>query len=427
MNARLRFPYDNVSGNLLWRKADLPGHEKQLSESLESFRQLGYWASAFPEGDGVTFNDTDGRKPEQQIYEDFCAAFPWLSISKSIHEYPNADLIDLEMEAGDVATHPCMVIVPLDKIHFEESFDLGPYRFVCDQQFDKDLASRLGDCEGCYLQFEASLKYTSLLRLNQRIDHNDVVILECLARAEQAMDVIRLWFSSFRRLEFTPNPAGQLKTGFYAVEIMPLGQTHLKPVNLSGLSRPLSVSNNWLGPQLHDGSFRSREYLEELLSGRSDEVALNVKGALRLCRQAFYSLGDESRFLTLVFALDGLVQPEPGWTGWTQRTYVAALASHGKLEKFRSTLLRYQALYAEVRNPLVHGGKNFYELAQDPAECCQDIYDYIGAVIDLVAEHPVKTVATLHDLARQWLRSAPFVQCYTHEIQQAQGKKIPRW
>lgn len=145
----------------------------------------------------------------------------------------------------------------------------------------------------------------------------------------------------FEQREFRPTDlkaAGQLESGMYEVEIIPLGQTNLKPVNLGGISRPMSSSNNWLGPEIDGGHFPGRDYLEDILHGRSDELAVAVKGTLRFIRQAFYSLGDESRFLILVFALDGLAHPDKAWKGLKHHAYIAALTSGGNIGAFKADL-----------------------------------------------------------------------------------------
>lgn len=432
MKAKLLLPHGDYLGNLLWRKVELPGNEPQLALSLECLSGLGYWASPFPEGDGVTFKDTGTARSQQQILDEFCEAFPWLDVSMGTHGNSNHELADLEAEAGEASKLDCIVIIPVEKVHFEASFELGPFRFVCDNTFDDKPHERLADWKGSYLQFETQLEYKDLLCLNRHVSDNDVVILKCLTLAEHAMDVIRFEFSSFDRPYFTPNPAGQLDDGTYAVEIIPLGQTHLKPINLKGISRPMSASNNWLGPEIDDHDFLAREYLKNVLCGRSDELALSVKSTLRSCRQAFYTLGDDSRFLTLVFALDGLTHPAKNWTGWKHRTYIAALISHGNVKQFQAALVHYDRLYSDVRNALVHHGKDFYELSQDPAVCCQDLYRYITCVVNLIADSGFITVHQLHAQATQWLKTPPFIACYQQEIppinlQRQSQSPIPSW
>jgi len=430
MKAKLLHPHGNSNGNLLWRQADLPGKEGLLAQSLQRVIALGYWASPFPEGDGVTFNDKGGGKSRLQILTDFVAAFSWLEVAIGESGDSNLELAVLEAEAETEIT--CTVIVPLERVFFEEPFELGPFKFVCRRELDERPHERLADWAGDYIQFDTEFKYQDLLRLDRAIAHNDVVILKSLALAEHALDVIRFCFSSFVRPEFTPNPAGQLDDGTYVVEILPHGRTHLKPFNLKGISRPMSVSNNWLGPEIYGNDFRAREFLVAMLCGQSDELSLSVKAALRASRQSFYTLGDESRFLNLVFAIDGLVHPKRSWRGWQHRTYVAALVSHGNLARFRSVLVRFDELYEDIRNALVHKGEDFYELAQASAQCCQDLYGFMIDIVELIADLRLTTVDQLHIQAAQWLATPAFKSCYEEEIQricECRGVRVilPKW
>lgn len=432
MKASLLLPHGKFYGNLLWRKAELPDKEALLAQSLELARSLNYWVSRFPEGDGVTFKDEAGGRSGEQILSDLQTVFAWLKISLATQGDSNAELAALESEAEIPAVLPCTVIVPISKVHLESSFDLGPFRFVCAREVDPEPHERLGDWGGSYLEFRLDLPYSNLLRLNRLRHDNDVVILQCLAMAEHAMDLIRFGFSSFMRPQYTPNPAGQLENGMYAVEIIPIERTHLKPVNLAGISRPMSASNNWLGPEIHDQSFRARVYLEEILRGRSDELALAVKGTLRFIRQAFYSLGAESQFLTLLFALDGVVHPKKDWTGIKHHAYVAALTSHGDIDKFKTDLVRYEELYSKVRNVIVHQGKDFYELSHDAGACCEDLFEYLKQVVILISDCGFVSAQQLREQGVLWLKTPEFANCIGTEVNRlsAQAGKLlkePKW
>lgn len=45
-------------------------------ESIQRFREMGYWASCFPEGDGITWAPLNGQTDEQCLV-DIKAAFGW--------------------------------------------------------------------------------------------------------------------------------------------------------------------------------------------------------------------------------------------------------------------------------------------------------------------------------------------------------------
>jgi hypothetical protein len=82
-------------GNIMWKPAHPMRHGKfpsshpaspncgfglseQMgkSEKMEAFRQRGYWASCFPEGDGITMKVRNGQSPEQ-VRRDIEEVFGW--------------------------------------------------------------------------------------------------------------------------------------------------------------------------------------------------------------------------------------------------------------------------------------------------------------------------------------------------------------
>jgi hypothetical protein len=418
MRAQFLAPRVNFHGNLLWKKSELSGREALLAASLAAISQRGYWASPFPDGDGVVFSCDDKLRTDDLIYADFAGAFPWLDVVAGDSGDGNIELAKVDGDR-DIA---CTVMVPVLKVKIEDSFDLGKFRLVCARVFDPAPHARLSRYEGEYIQFETTLKYGDLLRVDRSIDFNDGVIKQCLAQAEHAMDVIRFQFSSFARPRFTPNPAGQLDDGMYSVDVIPHG-TFLKPMELHGIALPMGASNNWLGPELEDADVKGRFLLIEILNGRSDAISNSIKTVLRSCRQSFYTLGDESRFLNLIFALDGFVEPKKDWVGWKHRTYVAAVISGGEVKRFEVVLEQYDLLYSEIRNPLVHGGKDFYQLDFDPAEACQHIYGYIQEVIAFAEIEAVGEVSEFHDLAIGWLQTAPFMASYAKVIANVCAKR----
>ena len=417
MEARILFPVGNANGNLLWNKSKALSKQDSIIQSLLKLRAMGYWVSCFPEGDGVTFSDKN-RRMNDEVMVDFMNAFDWLHIAKA-SKSGNLELADLEPDREIL----CTVIVPLYKLKIETTFQLGQYLFVCASDFDDTPHDRLGDFQGEYLQFETPLLYQDLLKMDSSLVHNNMVINKCLALAENAMDVIRYQFSNFLKPEFTPNPAGQQNDGFYSIEIIPEECTHLKPQTLTGISKPISFSNNWLGPEVDSCIDQVVFYLMEVLGGRNDELAFSVKAALRSCRQSFYALGDESRFLNLVFTLDGLAAPDKKWDGWKQRTYIAALVSGDNLGAFKIALKNYDQLYREVRNKLVHGGVDFYELPNNPAQASEDIFLYIKKLIGLIQINDFQTVADLHTYAIRLLNDPNFVAAYNVVISEVSARR----
>ncbi|MBW0147229.1 hypothetical protein [Marinobacter arenosus] len=430
MKARLLPPRENYSGNLLWNKREFIDEKAKIEKSLEKLREIGYWASPFPEGDGITFNiyDDSIKRNGEEMLADFQECFDWVVIEKTVTQDSNSELSKLE---DDERNLDCIVIVPLEKVYFQKTLTLGKYTFFCKKIFDENPYERLADFECEYLQFEIDLKYKDLLRINNSIKHNDHVIKKCLSLAEHAMDIVRYSHSSFLTPEFTPNPAGQTDDGFYSVNIIPLGETHLKPFELSGISKPISVSNNWLGPQVDDFFVPGIDYLSFIYGNEfENEMAKAVISALRSCRQSFYSIGNESQFLNLVFTLDGLADPD--WNGWKHRTYIASLLSGGDPASFGTKLEEYDRLYTDVRNKLVHEGKDFYQLSEGPDNACETIYGFIKDVIGLIASIPINTVLEMKNHAIGLLKTRDFKDEYTRVINRvsaSRGKQpnVPQW
>jgi hypothetical protein len=73
-------PHHEYNGNLLWSAVDVIGRELEIGESINQLRELGYWASAFPEGDGVTFTEDSGKKGVDELTQDVSLSFGWLNI-----------------------------------------------------------------------------------------------------------------------------------------------------------------------------------------------------------------------------------------------------------------------------------------------------------------------------------------------------------
>ncbi|EDP9826213.1 hypothetical protein QE94_004037 [Salmonella enterica subsp. enterica] len=432
MEVRLLPPRENYNGNLIWCKEDVIDKSDEILTSLNKLRSLGYWASAYPEGEGVTFNykNDEYQKNDLEILEDFRECFEWVNIDLAISGNSNIELTNIE---DKLKTMECTIIVPIEKIFIQETIPIGQYIFYCEKQFDKNPNDRLSERDGSYIQFNCQLPYIDLLRLNTSLDHNSHVINKCLSIAEYALDLVRFSHSSFTHKEFTPNPAGQLASGFYDVEIIPLEKTHIKPLILSEISRPLSSSNNWLGPQVDNLCYPGIQYLSAVFDKTiENELSKVVICAIRSCRQSFYSIGDESQFLNLIFALDGLANIDPKWKGWKQRTYIAALTCNNSLINFEKNLEIYDKLYSDVRNKLVHDGKDFYQLQVNANEYSEQVFTYIKTIIALIERNNFSTLNELREHAVQVLKQKEYETAFRGiikhvSISRGVSPKYPSW
>ena len=91
------FPYveGRQHGNIMWRGkfpmrhgkfppnhpvgggfCDNPEGQCGTSEAMTAFRSRGYWASCFPEGDGITWRALNGQSDEQAV-SDVAECFGW--------------------------------------------------------------------------------------------------------------------------------------------------------------------------------------------------------------------------------------------------------------------------------------------------------------------------------------------------------------
>jgi hypothetical protein len=177
MHVRLLPPRENYSGNLLWNKEEFPPLKEMIDRGIEELRKLKYWASAFPEGDGITFVWRDGEKSPDELLADVRACFPALSIELGTSKDGNQELADLT--SADTML-PCTVIVPVAKVFLEATHHIGDYNLRCQMQFDREPESRLTEHDGEYLQFEAELHYRHLLLLHRDIDCENAVIVSVI-------------------------------------------------------------------------------------------------------------------------------------------------------------------------------------------------------------------------------------------------------
>ena len=66
-----KFPLNHPVGG-----GDAGGAQGGTGDNIKAFRALGYWASCFPEGDGITWRPLNGQSDEQCM-TDIKAAFGW--------------------------------------------------------------------------------------------------------------------------------------------------------------------------------------------------------------------------------------------------------------------------------------------------------------------------------------------------------------
>jgi hypothetical protein len=83
--------YGDNSGNIIWpielglEDATHPVRSVKFDKEIpiEKFRALGYFASCFPEGDGITLTDESRLKSPQKVMNDIEECFGWKTILKN--------------------------------------------------------------------------------------------------------------------------------------------------------------------------------------------------------------------------------------------------------------------------------------------------------------------------------------------------------
>ena len=125
--AVLRHPSGDYMGNLLWPGV-LPADQREaLPAAIAAISAQGYWASPFPEGDGVAFRryDETPYDPDAAL-ADFQAAFGFLKLG--VLDPDEGQARALARLAGDRSIS-CICLVPVEGLRLEASFDLGETRF----------------------------------------------------------------------------------------------------------------------------------------------------------------------------------------------------------------------------------------------------------------------------------------------------------
>ncbi|HEX8591992.1 MAG TPA: hypothetical protein VF682_01735 [Pseudomonas sp.] len=122
MKARFLPPRVGHYGNLVWRREEFVNKNAEISSSLKKLRSLGYWASAFPEGDGVTFSAPSftADEDDRDILEDFRNCFDWIDIEQAQSHESNTEIAELET---DNRTLNCTIIIPLEKNLHTKNFN----------------------------------------------------------------------------------------------------------------------------------------------------------------------------------------------------------------------------------------------------------------------------------------------------------------
>jgi len=402
--AVLIHPSGDYMGNLLWPGVLPAEHREALPAAIAAISAQGYWASPFPEGDGVTFKRS-GETPydPDAALVDFRAAFGFLDL----------DMLDpgegqaraLARLAGD-RTISCICLVPVEGLRLEAAFDLGETRFhapvdgaenrLTDHAW-RELCDVLGaDVDPSWapnarvsgttellahplIERKIEVPLATFYEADASFDSQSPLLRLVMEEADHALDVVRFDLCHYRRLQYLPAKAGWIgETGL--AYVMPEGLAP-KARYLQGKPYVLRVSNSWLGLEVDGGGLSWAPALADMIvdNRAGDEMTLALKAALRALNRAFYLVELETSFLHLVYAIDALCEPG-GLRGGRHRLWISAFGSGGDAARFATQMAEFDRHYG-VRNRIVHEGATFAGLGLVGEEQCQFMLELLGACI----------------------------------------------
>lgn len=458
--AVLLHPTGSMNGNLRW--ASRNNFDKvKIAISLERLREMGYWASPFPEGDGVTFSSENYQ--EARAMEDFKVSFEWIEIEEcKLSEFRNK----MSKILGEEKC-VCKALVPVRKLWIERAFKIGDFKFwppVEDggysteehpwvEYFAGDSSNfamhsqAFGQWDGDVNKEEDLLRYplielnvdvyeSDLLGMNSDINSEIRLIQQITEQADRALDLLRVTHCHYKKIEYLPDIAGQLSNGFAAAYLIP-DLIQYKESLLKQIIRPIRTSNNWLGLEADYQNDPYIEWLARILKGdTNNEVEQVVKSSIIALRQAFYTIYDESRFLALVFTLDALCSPKSSWKGWKHRTYIAAISSGGNLNSYECNLKKFEFTYTDIRNKLVHSGATFTEIKEaNPIDTAETVRILVMRCMKFIYEKGITSISQMHSFANDILSTDEFEESTKNIIDYYDNKRgrttplkdIPKW
>lgn len=443
--AFLLHPYENVNGNLRWPSKN-QFEQVKVSESLEELRKLGYWASAFPEGDGITFSKDEYSS--QQALADFVKTFSWLEVEECELYELNEKMRAVLMDQKSV----CNILVPIRSLKIEDSFQIGEYKFwspydlenpwidyfgayhlyseVNTEEWSEELKTEMDLLRFPLVELTIEVNEADLVGLNNSINSEVNLIRIASELADRGLDLLRITHCHYKRIEYLPDRAGQLADGFTAAYIIPEQQEYKEKL-LVHIVYSMRTTNNWLGLEAKYVSDPFVEWLARLLKGKTNnEIEKSVRSAVISMSQAFYTIYDEARFLSLVFSLDGLCSPKRNWTGWKHRSYIAAVTSVGNVNSYEKDLRKFEHLYTNIRNKLVHAGSSFIDIeGENPMSVSQDIHSLIIRIIMTIHQKGITSIEELHDFAITLLQKSEYKQVTDNVINDydlIRGKQTPQ-
>jgi len=118
---------------------------------------------------------------------------------------------------------------------------------------------------------------------------------------------------------------------------------------------------------------------------RPGTLGVRLQRLLRMYCQSFIAPSDEAKILGNVFAMDGCLTPDNSNPGDFKK--FIGMAASGSSAGYRAQYEKFWQFYREVRNPLVHHGKSYAQLARDRR---LDLF-YLQGLLHLILENLTKS------------------------------------
>ncbi|MEG8027716.1 hypothetical protein [Sphingomonas aerolata] len=398
-------PDGNVMGALRWPGTLPAGYLPLIPAALAAVRAHGYFASAYPEGDGITFNlPGDARYDPAASLEVFRSAFTFLDLKELDQKEGLAKAL---VRLSGERTVTCIYLAPIEGLRLATTFQLGATRFhapvdgvevrLADHDWRQFCDVPGADVKPGWAPGRGAKGTTELLayplierkvevplsmfhQANASFDGQTALLRLIMENADHALDPLRFDLCHYRRLQYLPAKPGWIGETALAY-VIPEG-LQLQELFLQGKPYVLRVSNNWLGLDVDDGQLRHAPLLADKVVDRTtgEEIASALKAAVRALNRAFYLVELEASFLHMVYAMDALCSPGK-LTGERHRLWITAFASTKDPQNFAQLLGRFDQLYS-IRNQIVHNGESFTSLGLAGEEQCQSLLQILGACIE---------------------------------------------
>ncbi len=434
MKALILHPNGDYMGNLRWTGEIPEDLKKNIEISLEKLRSLGYWASLFPEGDGITFNVFDGGEydPNQALC-DFRECFSFMEIVVKQEGKTISEMLASIAGSREVV---CRYLVPISGMSLLDNLTLGDTKLhrpvdgdevtVATHAWGMDLSDEPGaEVNHRWVPSSRSTGTSLFLRfplIERMVKVEEALLYEAAASvrgqekllcrilhdAELALAPIRFVYCNYRRLEYLSNKAGWI--GEFAHAYLMPKVLAFPAKHITAKPTVLRVENNWLG--LEVGNEVNSKDIIELISLVDlvylGEVADNLRAGLRALNNAFYLVDLEAAFLSIIYATDAVVNVG-NRKGEQHRDWVCAAASWGNAHLWGQIRVEFSRLYT-IRNGFVHKGESFSSLNEDAKKSCDFMLRVLALSIKNILTSGITNFSAL-DAAIEFHVSALRVRC----------------